>query len=93
MVNILEEVEGIENDIKQDMVDLDDRMSDLDLELDDDIGRMTYVRQLTAEFLEFLRTLTGELETQVEIPDSVEMMKKMLGRSERKRYYMSKFRL
>ena len=54
---------------------------------------MSYVRQLTAEFLDFLNTLTKELDSQVEIPDSIEKMEKMLGRSERKRYYMSKFRL
>tara|TARA_R110000803_G_scaffold209172_1_gene278468 strand:- start:334 stop:603 length:270 start_codon:yes stop_codon:yes gene_type:complete len=89
MINILEEVGDIEKDIE----DLTARLDDVDFEMGDDIGRMSYVRQLTAEFLQFLKVLTAELETQIEIPDSSEMMKKMLGRSERKRYYMSKFRL
>ena len=89
MINILEEVGDIEKDIE----DLTVRLDDVDFEMGDDIGRMSYVRQLTAEFLQFLKVLTAELETQIEIPDSSEMMKKMLGRSERKRYYMSKFRL
>lgn len=89
MYNILKEVGGVEKDVEK----LSDRLDDLDMEMDDDIGRMSYVRQLTAEFLDFLNTLTKELEPQVEIPDSIEKMEKMLGRSERKRYYMSKFRL
>jgi hypothetical protein len=89
MYNILKEVGGVEKDVEK----LSDTLDDLDMEMDDDIGRMSYVRQLTAEFLDFLNTLTKELEPQVEIPDSIEKMEKMLGRSERKRYYMSKFRL
>jgi len=89
MNNILLEVEDVENDINY----LSDKLDDLDNEMDDDIGRMSYVRQLTAEFLEFLKTLTDELAPQVDIEKSEELMKKILGRSERKRYYMSKFRL
>ena len=89
MYNILKEVDDVEKDVEK----LSDRLDDLDMEMDDDIGRMSYVRQLTAEFLDFLNTLTKELDSQVEIPDSIEKMEKMLGRSERKRYYMSKFRL
>lgn len=89
MYNILKEVGDVEKDVEK----LSDRLDDLDMEMDDDIGRMSYVRQLTAEFLDFLNTLTKELDSQVEIPDSIEKMEKMLGRSERKRYYMSKFRL
>lgn len=73
--------------------DMQNELDDLKLELDDDIGRMSYVRQLTGEFLEYLIVLNGELEKQVKIPDSIELMNKMLSRSERKRYYMSKFRL
>jgi len=87
--DILKQVTSIENDI----IDLNDRLDDIGSDMDDDIGRMSYVRQLTAEFLDFLQTLTFELSTQVEIPDSVEKMKKILSRSERKRYYISKFRL
>jgi hypothetical protein len=90
---ILKEISDIEKDVEKDVEKLTDRLDDLDMEVDDDIGRMSYVRQLTAEFLDFLNTLTKELEPQVEIPDSIEKMEKMLGRSERKRYYMSKFRL
>ena len=73
--------------------DLSSRMDDLTDILDDDTGRVGYIRQLTAELLDYLRTLNGELEGQVEIPDSVEMMAKIMNRTERKRYYMSKFRL
>ena len=69
-------------------------LDELKLELDDDIGRVGHILgNLTAEFLEYLLVLNGELEDQVEIPDSIELMNKMLSRSERKRYYMSKFRL
>lgn len=89
MNNILLEVEDVENDINY----LSDKLDDLDNEMDDDIGRMSYVRQLTAEFLEFLKTLTDELAPQVDIEKSEELMSKILARSERKRYYMSKFRL
>lgn len=82
------------NDVESDIADITTRMDDMSDLVDDDIGRMEYVRQLTAEFLELLVTLTGELEDNgVEIPESVEMMNKMLGRQHRKRYYMSKFRL
>lgn len=89
MNDILLEVEDVEDDISY----LSDKLDDLDDEMDDDIGRMSYVRQLTAEFLEFLKTLTDELAPQVDIEKSEELMSKILARSERKRYYMSKFRL
>ncbi len=83
------------NDVESDIADLTTRIDDLTDEVDDDIGRMGYVRQLTAEFLELLITLTDELEidNDVEIPKSKELMDKMMGRQYRKRYYMSKFRL
>lgn len=81
------------SDLKSDIKDMQKDLDDLKLDVDDDIGRMTYVRQLTGEFLEYLLTLNNELDTQVEIPQSIELMDKMLGRAERKRYYMSKFRL
>lgn len=81
------------DDTESDIVDLTDRLDNLTDVVDDDIGRMSYVRQLTAEFLEYLKTLNGELEAQVDIPDSTELISKILGRQERKRYYMSKFRL
>lgn len=88
-LNYLMEVNDVENDI----ADLTDRLEDLQYIVDDDLGRMSYVRQLTAEFLEYLKTLNDELSTQVDIPKANELMSKMLGRAERKRYYMSKFRL
>lgn len=69
------------------------RIDDIDDKLEDDLGRVSYIRQLTAELLNYLETLNGELNTQVDIPKSDEMMSKMLGRKERKRYYLSKFRL
>lgn len=81
------------DDTESDIADLTDRLDNLTDVVDDDIGRMSYVRQLTAEFLEYLKTLNGELEAQVDIPDSTELISKILGRQERKRYYMSKFRL
>ena len=81
------------SNLKMDVKDMQNDLDELKLELGDDIGRMSYVRQLTGEFLEYLLVLNGELEDQVEIPDSIELMNKMLSRSERKRYYMSKFRL
>lgn len=81
------------SNLKTDVKDMQKDLDDLKLDLDDDIGRMSYVRQLTGEFLEYLLVLNNELESQVEIPDSIELMNKMLSRSERKRYYMSKFRL
>lgn len=81
------------SNLKTDVKDMQKELDDLKIELDDDIGRMSYVRQLTGEFLEYLIILNGELEKQVKIPDSIELMNKMLSRSERKRYYMSKFRL
>ena len=82
------------NDTESDVADLTDRLDDLSDILDDDLGRMGYIRQLTAEFLELLIKLTGELDDGgIEIPDSLELMTKMMGRQHRKRYYMSKFRL
>jgi len=81
------------DDTESDIADLTDKLDNLTNVVDDDTGRMSYVRQLTAEFLEYLKTLNGELEAQVDIPDSTELISKILGRQERKRYYMSKFRL
>lgn len=83
----------VDDDTESDIANLTDRLDNLTDVVDDDIGRMSYVRQLTAEFLEYLKTLNGELEAQVDIPDSTELISKILGRQERKRYYMSKFRL
>lgn len=81
------------DDTESDIADLTDKLDNLTDVVDDDTGRMSYVRQLTAEFLEYLKTLNVELEAQVDIPDSTELISKILGRQERKRYYMSKFRL
>jgi hypothetical protein len=88
-LNLLMEV----NDVESDIADLTNRLDNLGDLVDDDIGRMGYVRQLTAEFLEYLKVLNDELSSQVDIPKSSELMNKILGRAERKRYYMSKFRL
>jgi len=88
-INYLMEV----NEVESDIADLTNRVDDLSDTVDDDTGRMGYIRQLTAEFLEYLMTLNDELEGQVEIPKAKELMSKMLGRTARKRYYMSKFRL
>lgn len=81
------------NDVESDIADLTNRTDDLHDVVDDNDGRQGYIRQLTAELLDYLRTLNDELEGQVEIPDSKELMNKILNRTERKRYYMSKFRL
>jgi hypothetical protein len=83
------------NDVESDIADLTTRLDDLNDLVDDDLGRMDYVRQLTAEFLELFVKLTDELEVDndVQIPETMEMMTKMMGRQHRKRYYMSKFRL
>ena len=81
------------NDVENDIADLTDRTDNLSDVLDDDTGRVGYIRQLTAELLDYLQTLNIELDGQVEIPKSTELMTKIMGRSERKRYYMSKFRL
>lgn len=83
-----------ESDIESDIADITTRIDDLSYEVDDDIGRMGYVRQLTAEFLEVLIKLRDELQADgIEIPETSEMVTKMMGRQHRKRYYMSKFRL
>jgi len=82
-----------ENDVESDVADLTVRLDDIDDILQDDVGRVGYIRQLTAELLNYLETLNTEIRTQVEIPKSDEMMSKMMGRKERKRYYLSKFRL
>lgn len=81
------------NDVESDIADLTTRLDDLQDTVDDDLGRVGYIRQLTAEFLEYIKTLNDELVNQVDIPKSDELMGKILGRAERKRYYMSKFRL
>lgn len=81
------------NDVENDIADLTNRLDDLQDTVDDDLGRVGYIRQLTAEFLEYIKTLNDELAGQVDIPKSDELMSKILGRAERKRYYMSKFRL
>ena len=82
-----------EPDIESDTADLTTRVDDIDDVLKDDVGRVGYIRQLTAELLSYLETLNNEIKTQIEIPESDEMMSKMMGRKERKRYYLSKFRL
>jgi hypothetical protein len=89
MVHMLMEV----NDVESDIADLTDRFEDLDDTVEDNDGRQSYIRQLTAELLEYLQILNNELEGQVDIPLSTELMAKIMGRTERKRYYMSKFRL
>ena len=81
------------NDVESDIADLTTRLDDLTDEVDDHDGRQGYIRQLTAELLEYLQTLNTELKGQVEIPISTELMNKIMGRTERKRYYMSRFRL
>lgn len=82
------------NDTESDVADLTNRLDNLSDIIDDDIGRVGYIRQLTAEFLELLMKLTDELdEDGIKIPESLELMTKMMGRQHRKRYYMSKFRL
>jgi uncharacterized protein Yka (UPF0111/DUF47 family) len=82
------------NDVESDVADLTNRLDNLSDIIEDDLGRMSYVRQLTAEFLELLIKLTSELDDEgSEIPETLELMTKMVGRQHRKRYYMSKFRL
>ena len=81
------------NDVESDIADLTNRLDDLTDDFHDTKGRVGYIRQLTADFLEYVKTLNSELETQVSIPKSTEMVDKMLNRTERRRYYMSKFRL
>mgnify|MGYP001228515482 FL=1 len=82
------------NDVQSDVADLTDRLENLNDVVGDDIERMAYVRQLTAEFLELFMILTKELnKDNVKIPETQELMNKVLGRADRKRYYMSKFRL
>lgn len=95
-INYLMEVNDVESDIadltnKTD--DISDKLSDVYDNVEDNTGRLGYIRQITAEFLEYLISLNGELSSQVKIPKSNEIMVKMMGRRERKRYYMSKFRL
>jgi hypothetical protein len=81
------------NDVESDIADLTNRVDDVSDIVDDNDGRVGYIRQLTAELLDYLQTLNDELDGQVEIPQSNELMNKIMGRTERKRYYMSKFRL
>ena len=89
-LNYLMEVDDVESDV----ADLTNRIDDLSDVVEDDLGRMSYVRQLTAEFLELLMKLTDELDADGNnIPETLELMTKMMGRQHRKRYYMSKFRL
>lgn len=81
------------NDWEYDIAELTDRVENMDVRLEDDLGRVGYIRQLTAELLEFLQVLSNEIDGQIKIPNSLELMNKIMGRTERKRYYMSKFRL
>ena len=80
-------------DLKSDIKKLRDDLENLGDDVKDDIDRMSYVRQISGEFLEYLNTLDSELQGQVDTPESNELMNKIMGRSERKKYYMSKFRL
>jgi len=82
-----------ESDIESDIADLTTRLDDIEISLDDDLGRVGYIRQLTAELLDYLQTLNSELKGQTEIPKSDDMMSKILNRKARKRYYLSKYRL
>lgn len=82
-----------ESDVESDIADLTRRVDDVDDILTDDLGRVGYIRQLTAELLDYLQTLNNELRGQVEIPKSEEMMTKIMNRKARKRYYLSKYRL
>ncbi len=80
-------------DLKYDIKKLRKDLEDLGDDVEDDVERMSYVRQISGEFLEYLNTLDTELQGQVKTPESNELMNKIMGRSERKKYYMSKFRL
>lgn len=89
-LNYLMEVD----DTVTDVTDLTNKLDNLTDIVDDDLGRMDYVRQLTGEFLEVLLKLTDELDVaDIKIPETLELTSKMMGRQHRKRYYMSKFRL
>lgn len=91
-----QELKNLKNDVldlKSDIKKLRDDLENLGDDVEDDIDRMSYVRQISGEFLEYLNTLDGELQGQVDTPESNELMNKIMGRSERKKYYMSKFRL
>ncbi len=81
------------SDIKDDIKKINKDLENLGDDLADDVDRMSYVRQISGEFLEYLNTLDTELQGQVKTPESNELMDKIMGRSERKKYYMSKFRL
>ena len=82
-----------ESDIENDIINLTTRIDDIGEILNDDLGRVGYIRQLTAELLDYLQTLNKELKGQVEISKSEEMMTKIMNRKARKRYYLSKYRL
>jgi hypothetical protein len=56
-------------------------------------GRLGYIRQLTADTIEYILTLSKEINQHIEIPKSMDMLEKMMGRKERKRYYLSTLRL
>lgn len=86
-------MEEMEDNVEIDVEDLSSRIDDIDVELGDNLGRVGYIRQLTAELLDYLQTLNKELKSQVEIPQSEDMMSKILSRKARKRYYLSKYRL
>jgi hypothetical protein len=91
-----QELKNLKNDVldlKSDIKKLRDDLENLGDDVEDDIDRMSYVRQISGEFLEYLNTLDSELQGQVDTPESNELMNKIMGRSERKKYYMSKFRL
>ena len=91
--SVIEKLLLEQSDIESDIADLTTKTDDILDSLKDNVGRVGYMRQLTAELLDYLITLDGELDGQVEIPKSNELLSKMLGRRERKKYYLSKFRL
>lgn len=82
-----------ESDIESDIANLTNRLDDIDVTLEDDLSRVGYIRQLTAELLNYLQTLNKELKNQSEIPNSENIMSKILNRKARKKYYLSKYKL
>ena len=82
-----------ESDIESDITNLTNRLDDIDVTLEDDLSRVGYIRQLTAELLNYLQTLNKELKNQSEIPNSENIMSKILNRKARKKYYLSKYKL
>lgn len=95
---LLEDINNGEYDESNDdsTEEISDKVMDTEkYELDANIGRIKYMRELTADIVEYLTILNEELKNNpnIDINKSDSKLKKLLNRGERKKYFFKTHRL